>query len=134
MTWRGIAFLVSPAVAAAGLLVAGAPAEHGLKKQRTWANLIGPGVASPHSLVTWHGQIGNVSSGAVVIQSRPKESRTWTTVARVPLKSDGTFVFRTRAGRGPVGAETSRASYYRVVFAGDATHLPSSQDCFLVVV
>jgi hypothetical protein len=69
-----------------------------------------------------------------VIQFRLRWSATtWTTVARVPLQADGTFVFKNRVGRGPVGAETSRAFDYRVVFPGDATHLPSSQDCFLEI-
>lgn len=118
--------------AAASICVAGVVAAHGLKKQHTVANLVGPLVARAHSLVTYRGSIVNVSSGKVVIQRRAAESTRWRTLTRLRLKSDGTFGFTTRVG--PTGTNEVRNVYYRVVYPGDATHLPSSQDCSVEIV
>jgi hypothetical protein len=118
--------------AAASVCVSGTLAAQGLKRQHTAANLVGPLVARAHSLVTYHGSIVNVSSGRVVIQSRATKTARWRTVTRLGLKSDGTFAFTTRVG--PTGTNGVRIVYYRVVYHGDATHLPSRQDCFLEIV
>jgi hypothetical protein len=118
--------------------VAGASAERGAMKQPTYANLVGPLVVQADGFVTLRGLIGirgssgHVSSGYVAIQSRPAGTPNWTTLNRVALKSAGTFVFRT-----PVGATGTQGGgnvFFRVVFAGDASHGPSSQQSTTEVV
>jgi hypothetical protein len=83
----------------------------------THARLTGPRVARAHSLVALSGKITGLASGKVAIQSRTKTS--WKTLALMPVKSNGGFVLNTRVG----GTGTFRV---RVVFRGDASHLPSS--------
>jgi hypothetical protein len=129
---RRTAALTALAGAAASVCITGTLAAQGLKRQHTAANLVGPLVARAHSLVTYHGSIVNVSSGKVVIQSRATKRTRWRTLTRLGLKSNGTFVFTTRVG--PTGTKAVRIVYYRVVYPGDAKHLPSSQDCFLEIV
>jgi hypothetical protein len=62
-----------------------------------------------------------------VIESHPAGTANWRTLTRAALKSDGTFVAKVRVGA--TGAQGVGNVYFRVVFAGDATHGPSSQDC-----
>ena len=117
---------------------AGASAERGAVKQPTYANLVGPQVAQADSIVTLRGLIGirgsngHVSSGHVVIESRPAGTASWTTLTRLALKHDGTFVFR--APVGATGTQGTRNVFFRVVFAGDATHGPTSQQSTTEVV
>ena len=127
------AVLIALVSIAASVYEAGALAERGAGRQRTYANLVGPLVARAHSSVTLRGWITHVSARNVVIQSSPGATANWRTLARLGLKSDGTFVFKTRVGAtGTQGR--SRTVFYRVVFAGDATHLPSGQSCMIEVV
>jgi hypothetical protein len=108
----------------------GASAERGAVRQPTYVNLIGPAVARADSFVTLRGSVGirrsngHVSSGYVVVQSRPVGTANWRTLTHVVLRSDGTFVVNT-----PVGAPGAQGPtvFFRVVFAGDATHGPSSR-------
>jgi hypothetical protein len=118
--------------------VAGARVERGAVKQPTYANLVGPQVVQADGFVTLRGLIGirgssrHITSGNVAIQSRPAGTPTWTTLNRVALKSAGTFVFRTPVGA--TGAQGGGNVFFRVVFAGDATHGPSSQQSTTEVV
>jgi hypothetical protein len=101
-------------------------------KQPTYANLLGPHVAPAQSFVTLRGLIGirgsnsHVSSGDVVIETRAARTANWRPLTRVALKPDGTFVAKARVGA--TGAQGAGNVYFRVVYAGDATHGPSSQD------
>jgi hypothetical protein len=118
--------------------VAAGGAERGAVRQPTYANLVGPLVARAGGFVTLRGSIGirgtngHVSSGYVLVQSRPARMAKWRTLTRLALKSDGTFLFKTRVGA--TGAQGVRNVFFRVVFAGDARHGPSSQDCTTEVV
>jgi hypothetical protein len=122
----------------ASLGAAGASAQRGAVRQPTYANLVGPSVARADSLVTLKGLIGirgshgHVSSGYVIIDSRPAGTANWRTLTRVALKHDGTFVFRAPVGAS--GTQGARNVFFRVVFAGDATHGPSSQQSTTEVV
>ena len=118
--------------------VAGASVERGAVRQPTYVNLVGPQVVQADGFVTLRGLIGirgsngHVSSGHVVIESRPAGTANWTTLTRLALTSAGTFVFRA-----PVGATGARGGsnvFFRVVFAADATHGPSSQQSTTEVV
>src|SRR5262249_11713746 len=117
---------------AARVCVAGAPAAHAGKRQHTVANLGGPLVARAHSLVTYHGSIVKVASGEVLVQSLAEEKTRWRTLMPIPLNAHATFVCSTRVGS--TGTTEVRNVYYRVVYPGDATHLPSSQDCSVEIV
>ncbi len=86
-------------------------------QRSTRASLTGPRVARAHSLVALSGRIAGLVSGKVAIQSRTKTG--WKTLTLMPVKSNSSFVFRTRVG----APGTYRV---RVVFRGDANHLPSS--------
>jgi hypothetical protein len=83
-------------------------------------------------LVGIRGSHGHVSSGYVLIESRPAGTASWTALARLALKSAGTFVYK--APIGATGTEGSGDVLFRVVFAGDATHGPSSQESATEVV
>src|SRR5262245_37517544 len=102
---RQTAVLIALVAAMACVGVAGAGAERAADRQPTYANIVGPLVARAQSFVTLRGLIGirgsngHVSSGYVVIQSRPAGTANWTTLNRVALKHDGTFAFKA-----PVGA------------------------------
>jgi hypothetical protein len=114
----------------ASVAAAGASAERGAERQPTYASLAGPSVARAGSLVTLRGSIGirgsnrHASSGHVVIQSRPAGTANWRTLARLALTSDGAFVFKTRVRA--TRTQGARNVFFRVVFAGDATHRPST--------
>ena len=86
-------------------------------KHYTHATLTGPRVVRAKHKVTLRGQIVGLPSGKVVIQSRSKTG--WKTLRLMPVKANGKFVFTTRVG----GTGTYRV---RVVFYGDASHLPSN--------
>jgi hypothetical protein len=130
---RRAAVLIAFAGVAASVCVTGALAEREVVRQPTHANLVGPLVARAHSLVTLRGSIWRVSSGNVVIQSRSAATTKWRTLTRLALKSDGTFLVKTRVG-GTGTQGRVRIVYYGVVFAGDATHLPSRQTCLIEIV
>lgn len=83
----------------------------------THATLAGPSVARAHGLLTLTGGVSGLSSGKVAIQSRSKTG--WKTLTLMPVKPDGSFRFTTRVG----APGTYRV---RVVFFGDASHLPTS--------
>jgi hypothetical protein len=133
-----MAMLIALLAVAVNAVAAGAHPERGVGKQATFANLVAPLVARAHSSVTLTGSIGvrgtneAVSSGFVVIQSRPAATTKWRTLGRLALKSDGTFVFKTRVGA--TGAHGVRNVHYRVLFTGDAAHRPSTQDCSTQIV
>jgi hypothetical protein len=118
--------------------VAGASAGRGAVKQPTYANLVGPqvvqadGFVSLRGLIGIRGSSGHLTSGYVAIQSRPAATASWRTLTRVALKSAGTFVFKTPVGA--TGAQGGSNVFFRVVFAGDATHGPSSQQSTTEVV
>jgi hypothetical protein len=82
----------------------------------THASLSGPRVARAHSLVALSGKIAGLASGKVAIQSRAKTG--WKTLTLMRVKANGSFLFKTRVG----GTGTYRV---RVVFFGDANHLPA---------
>lgn len=83
----------------------------------THASLSGPPVVRAHAKVTLKGKIDGLSSGKIALQSRSKSG--WKTLALMPVKPDGSFLFATRVG----GTGTYRI---RVVFFGDASHLATS--------
>jgi hypothetical protein len=83
-------------------------------------------------LIGIRGSSSHVSSGHVFIESRPAGTPTWTILNRVALKPAGTFVFRTPVGA--TGAQGGGNVFFRVVFAGDATHGPSNQQSTTEVV
>jgi hypothetical protein len=118
--------------------VAGASVERGAVRQPTYVNLVGPQVVQADGFVTLRGLIGirgekgHVSSGYVAIQSRPAVTANWRTLTRVALQPAGTFVFKTPVGA--TGAQGGGNVFFRVVFAGDATHGPSSQQSTTEVV
>jgi hypothetical protein len=114
------------------VVAAGSSAKRAVVRQPTYVTLVGTAVARADSFVTLRGSIGirgssgHVSSGHVVIESRPVGTANWTTLTRVALKSDGTFVVSAPVP-GATGAQGAPIVFFRVVFAGDATHGPSSK-------
>jgi hypothetical protein len=129
---RRTAVLIASVGVVASAGTGGANAERGAVRQPTYANLVGPGVARAGSVVTLRGSVGiwgssgHVPSGYVVVESRSAGTANWKTLTSLGLRSDGTFVFKTRLGT--AGARGVRDVVFRVVFAGDATHGPSSHD------
>jgi hypothetical protein len=132
----GVAGVV--AVAGVAAYATAAATERGAVRKPTYANLVGPLLAPADGFVTLRGLIGirgskgHVSSGYVLVQSRPAVTASWSTLSRLALRCDGTFVFRT-----PVvatGAQGGSNVFFRVVFAGDATRGPSSQQSTTEVV
>ena len=138
MRLRWTAVLIASVATAANAGAVGAHREDATVRQSTIANLVAPLVARAKSVVTLQGSVAirgtteNVSSGYVVIQSRPSATTKWRTLTRLALKSDGTFAFKTRVG--PTGVHGVRNVFFRVVFAGDSTHRPSTQDCTTEIV
>jgi hypothetical protein len=129
LLWTAILIALVGTMANVG--AAAASAERGAARQPTYANLVGPSVVRADGFVTLRGLIGirgssgHVSSGYVMVQSRPAGTANWTTLTRAALKSDGTFVVKA-----PVGATRAQGDgniVFCVVFAGDATHGPSSR-------
>ena len=132
LVWSCLSAMAATVAGAAMSSLGAAPAsaERGAVRQPTYVTLVGPAVARADSFVTLRGLIGirgssgHVSSGHIVIESRPVGTANWTTLTRVALKSDGTFVVNA-----PVGSTGAQGAivFFRVVFAGDATHGPSSK-------
>jgi hypothetical protein len=83
----------------------------------TRAILTGPAAVRARGFATLRGKIAGLSAGKVAIQWRAKAG--WRTLAFIPVKRDGSFVFRMRV-RAP-GTYQVRAVYF-----GDASHLPAS--------
>ena len=133
LVWSCLSAMAATVAGAAmsSLGAARASDERGAVRQPTYVTLVGPAVARADSFVTLRGLIGirgssgHVSSGHIVIESRPVGTANWTTLTRVALKSDGTFVVS--APVGSTGAQGAPIVFFRVVFAGDATHGPSSK-------
>ena len=105
MRLRRAAVLIALVGAVANVGVVAASAGGGVVRKPTSANLVGSLLARADGFVTLRGLIGirgssgHVSSGYVVVQSRLAGTASWSTLTRLALKSDGTFVFKT-----PVGA------------------------------
>jgi hypothetical protein len=91
----------------------------------TATTLTAPAVARAHSRVVLKGKVSGLSSGKVAIQAVIKKR--WKTLGLVAVKSNGSFSFAPRVG----SAGTYRV---RVVFFGDATHLPSKAGRVIKVV
>jgi hypothetical protein len=88
----------------------------GYVQHYTAVTLAAPRVARAHSPVLLKGKVSGISAGKVAIQAVIKKR--WKTLGLVRVLSNGSFSYPTRVG--PAG--TYRV---RVVFFGDATHLPS---------
>ena len=83
----------------------------------THTTITGPSVVRAHAQVTVKGRVSGISAGKVAIQSRIK--RRWKTLTLTSVKSNGRFSYKTH-----VGAPGRYRG--RVVYFGDASHLPSS--------
>jgi hypothetical protein len=128
MELRRTAVLLAVVSATTCVFAAGASAS----RERTVTNLVAPLVAQAHTQVTLDGSVSTVTAGSVVILGRSSPAGRWKTLGRTALRSGGKFVFKTRVGA--TGAHGVRHAYFRAVYAGDATHLPSHQDCVTQVV
>jgi hypothetical protein len=86
-------------------------------KHRTVARLAGPTDIRVDRRLTLVGMIRGLSNGFVKIQLQLRKH--WSTVATVSVRSGGSFRWSTRP-------HSSGRRRYRVVFAGDGSHLPCS--------
>jgi hypothetical protein len=89
----------------------------GFVRHYTHLTLSVPRVARAHTLVLLRGRVIGLSSGNIAIQA--KSQRGWKTLTLMNVKPGGSFAYKTRVG--------SPGTYRgRVVFYGDASHLPTS--------
>jgi hypothetical protein len=95
-------------------------------KHKTSTMLTANSPVRAHRQATLHGAVSGVAAGKVVIQRRGKTGG-WTTVGLKAVRSNGSFVFKTRVG-------AARTYRYRAQFLGDDSHLPSSATCAVKVV
>lgn len=83
----------------------------------------------PRATVTLRGALASDGSDAagrpVRLQYKKKGSRTWVASTRATTNASGAFSFKVKP---------RRSTYYRVVYAGDATHLSATSTAKLVTV